>query len=151
MLALCRVTHFWRCCHLSFDTGHSSRVFVYGTLRRGGERHGLLERLGALYVGRGSVAGELWDLGAFPGAVKPKRAGARVIGEVYRLRHAARALKKLDEYEGIRPQAPARSLYSREITEVIMEDGARLLAWIYWLNRVPPRLRRIESGDYLKR
>jgi gamma-glutamylcyclotransferase (GGCT)/AIG2-like uncharacterized protein YtfP len=121
---------------------------VYGTLKRGGESHGLLERLGASYVGKGSVAGELFDLGAFPGAVKSEAQPSRVLGEIYRLHRAPQALGALDEYEGVRPKSVATRLYRREIAEVRLENGDRVSAWIYWLNHVFRRGRRIESGDY---
>ena len=121
---------------------------MYGTLKRGGESHGLLERLGASYVGKGSVAGVLFDLGAFPGAVRSEAQPSRVVGEIYRLHQAPRALEELDEYEGVGPGAVAASLYRREIAEVRLENGNRVSAWIYWLSRAPRRGRRIKSGDY---
>jgi len=136
---------------LSLPTCHSSLLFVYGTLRRGGEGHRLLERLGVVYVGKGSVAGELYDVGSYPGALKSQDPSSRVVGEVYRLSNATQALQRLDEYEGVRPSGPAASLYSREITEVTLENGEHLSAWIYWLRRAPQRTRRIQSGDYAKR
>ena len=86
---------------LSVPACHSSLLFVYGTLRRGGERYSLLERLGAAYVGKGSVAGELYDLGAYPGALKSRSKSARVVGEVYHLPDTTQALRSLDEYEGV--------------------------------------------------
>jgi len=129
-------------------TDHPSLLFVYGTLRRGGESHHLLEQLGAVYVGKGSVAGELLDLGAFPGALKSEQPSDSVVGEVYRLRAVPRALKVLDQYEGVGPGAPITSLYRREITRVTLEKGEHLSAWIYWLNHSPRHKRRIASGDY---
>ena len=135
---------------LSVPACHSSLLFVYGTLRRGGERYSLLERLGAAYVGKGSVAGELYDLGAYPGALKSRSKSARVVGEVYHLPNTTPALRSLDEYEGVFDSSAA-SLYAREITQVTLENGERLDAWIYWLSRAPQRVRRIESGDYARR
>ena len=129
-------------------THHSSLIFVYGTLRRGGKSHELLERLGAVYLGKGSVAGELLDLGTFPGALKSGLPPTRVVGEIYRLPDPSGALKTLDEYEGVGPGALVTSLYRREITQVTLENGEKLSAWIYWLNHPPRRVRRIESGDY---
>lgn len=123
-------------------------LFVYGTLRCGGKRHDILQRLGSVYVGKGSVAGELFDLGEYPGAVKSDSSQARVIGEVYRLRNLNSVLRTLDEYEGV---GDVTSLYRREIAEVTLESGERLNAWIYWLKQRPPRGRRIESGDYTGR
>lgn len=123
-------------------------MFAYGTLRRGGKRHDILQQLHAVYVGKGSVAGELFDLGEYPGAVKSGSTAARVIGEVYRLPNLKTALRILDEYEGV---GAATSLYHREITEVTLDSGQRVSAWVYWLNEAPPHARRIESGDYADR
>ena len=91
---------------LSLPTCHSSLLFVYGTLRRGGEGHRLLQRRGVVYVGKGIVAGELYDLGSYPGALKSQDLASRVVGEVYRLSNATQALQRLDEYEGVRPSGP---------------------------------------------
>ena len=129
-------------------THRSSLIFVYGTLRRGGKSHDLLERLRAVYLGKGSVAGQLLDLGTFPGALKSGRPPTRVVGEIYRLPDPSEALKTLDEYEGVGPGALVTSLYRREITPVTLENGEQLSAWIYWLNHPPRLVRRIESGDY---
>ena len=136
---------------MSLPTCHSSLLFVYGTLRRGGEGHRLLQRRGVVYVGKGSVAGELYDLDSYPGALKSQDPSSRVMGEVYRLSNPTQALQRLDEYEGVRPSGAAASLYSREITEVTLENGEHLSAWVYWLSRAPQRMRRIKSGDHAKR
>lgn len=129
----------------------SSLLFVYGTLRRGAERHDLLQKLRARYIGKGSVAGELFDLGPFPGAIKRgARSRKRVAGELYRLADASRALKVLDEYEGVRSGEVAAALYRRDVVEVWRPGGERASAWIYWLSPPPPGARRIESGDYAK-
>ncbi len=125
-------------------------LFVYGTLRRGRARHGVLRKLGARYVGRGSIQAELFDLGNFPGARRTEAPSARVVGEIYRLRNPARSSKTLDEVEGVGSAAPAAGLFRREITVVTLENGKQVRAWVYWVNRVPGARRRIASGDYVK-
>lgn|SRR5439155_2585281 len=151
-----------------------SLLFVYGTLRRRFARHSLLQAVGARYVGRGSVQGELFDLGDFPGAVKPRdaappleacspgpsgvhslkapregvRAQPHVVGEVFRLPSPERTFKTLDAYEGA--SSASKDLYTRELTEVTLQRGERVTAWVYWLNRLPAEMRRIVSGDYAK-
>jgi len=135
---------------VSLTSSHLSLLFVYGTLRRGEGRHDLLEELRAAWVGRGTVGGELFDLGPFPGAVKSDPLSPRqIIGEVYRLADPPRALQALDEYECLASGEP--NLYRREITTVVLSGGERLEAWIYWLDQPPPVRRRIESGDYADR
>ncbi|MBI4166544.1 MAG: gamma-glutamylcyclotransferase [Acidobacteria bacterium] len=131
-------------------TGHSSLVFVYGTLRRGFSRHHFLEAERARFLSRGAVRGVLYDLGKFPGAVTSENAASRVSGEVYRLANPARTLKLLDHVEGIAPGAPELSLYRRAMARVTLQNGTEVAAWIYWLNRAHGAKRRISSGDYTK-
>lgn len=118
-------------------------LFVYGSLRRGFEAQDLMRRLAARYVGKGSVRGRLFDLGKFPGALKIPGTSTRVVGELYQLPSAARALKSLDRYEGNR--------YRRELAEVKLRDGKRARAWIYWLQRIPASQHQIRGGDYASR
>jgi gamma-glutamylcyclotransferase (GGCT)/AIG2-like uncharacterized protein YtfP len=125
-------------------------LFVYGSLRRGFELHGVLAGLGARHVGKASLRGRLFDLGDYPGAEPSTADGDRVRGEVYRLANPERALQILDRTEGLRPCAPAESLYRREVAGVTLEDGSTAQAWVYWLGRWPGPKRLIASGDYVK-
>jgi len=120
-------------------------LFVYGTLRRGFALHHHLVRMGAEFVGTGEVQAELFDLGTFPGARRSTRPGRVVAGELYRLRQAQKALKVLDDVEGFSPQAPEKSLFQRAITEVVLRNGARRMAWIYWLNARASARRTVPS------
>ncbi len=129
----------------------SSHLFVYGTLRRGFSRHGNLRRLGARFVGRGSVRGELFDLGDFPALRESDNPGRMVLGEVYRFRNPRRAFKVLDEVEGFRPAAPSSGLLRREVASITFDNGTRVAAWAYWLNRAFRSGRAIPSGDYTRR
>lgn len=113
----------------------SELLFVYGSLRRGFEAQGLMRRVGGRYLGKARVRGRLFNLGEFLGAVKVFRSSARVLGELYYLPSAARALRSLDRYEGIG--------FRREATEVELKSGRRVRAWIYWLKRAP--IRRVKS------
>jgi gamma-glutamylcyclotransferase (GGCT)/AIG2-like uncharacterized protein YtfP len=114
-----------------FDTDF---LFVYGALRRGFPLHHHLRRLGAKFAAAGKVRAELLSLGKFPGARKCYTPGKTVVGEVYRLRDAASALKVLDQVEGFSPRTPHRSLFQRAVTEVILPNRERRVAWTYWLN-----------------
>ena len=108
-------------------------LFVYGTLRRGSELHHQLARLGARFLTEARVAAELIDRGRYPGARPAGRKGKWVRGELFRLRQPARDLRVLDEVEGFITGAPERSEFVRATTEVILNNGARWRAWIYWL------------------
>ena len=88
-----------------------------------------MRRVGARYLGKASVRGRLFNLGEFTGAMKAPDGPARVLGELYYLPSAARALKRLDRYEG--------SQYEREVAEVDLRSTRRVPAWIYWLRQVP--------------
>lgn len=130
------------------QSAETNLLFAYGTLRRGFERHRHLERLGAQYNGEGSIAGELFDLGQFPGARKSGSDARRVQGEVYCLPAPSRVLAVLDAIEWVRKESPKSSLFAREITEASLLSGERVRAWVYWLNHWHGPMRRIASGDY---
>jgi gamma-glutamylcyclotransferase (GGCT)/AIG2-like uncharacterized protein YtfP len=126
-------------------------VFVYGTLRRGFPRHVVLQMAEAQYAGKGTVQGELFDLGNYPGARPSSSPYKRVVGELYRLRNPARALRLLDRVEEYRLGNPRTSLFVREIATVDLGKGKPIRAWVYWLNRVSGPARQIITGDYTRR
>jgi gamma-glutamylcyclotransferase (GGCT)/AIG2-like uncharacterized protein YtfP len=118
-------------------------VFVYGTLReraRGPVQAALTQEWS--FVGYGTVAADLYDLGAYPGAVPRVAAGARVRGELYRVPNDPEALTRLDHHEG--------EEFARASVDVTRDSGESESAWIYWYRREPSG-RRIRSGDYLER
>ena len=114
---------------------NADRLFVYGTLMRGFPLHRLLAGR-TRYVGRGHVGGRLFDLGAYPGAMKD--ANGAVAGELYEIADPA-VWTLLDSTEG--PQ------YHREEVTVRMPDGAAVDALMYWY-RGPHRGVPIPGGDY---
>lgn len=123
-------------------------VFFYGTLMAGFDRRrraGIDQKLS--YIGRGSITGALFDLGIYPAAI-PAPEGT-VWGEVYEMSDSKVVLAALDDIEGYRPDDPDRSLYRRELTEVVLPDGGRAVAWVYFYNAPLGQAPRIESGDYL--
>jgi len=109
-------------------------LFVYGSLRRGFPLHHHLRRMGAEFVAAGQVQAKLFASGKFPGARKSAKRGKTVKGEVYRLHRVANALKVLDQVEGFSPRTPQKSLFQRAMTEIILPNRRRRVAWIYWLN-----------------
>lgn len=123
-------------------------LFVYGTLRHGQhEMARLLEY--ALALGQGSVQGRLYLVEDYPGAIWSDDPRQQVRGEVYHLLDGQNVLRRLDEYEDYRPEAPQRSLFLRRATDVLMDDGTRLPAWIYLYNGPTNGLPMIPSGDFL--
>jgi gamma-glutamylcyclotransferase (GGCT)/AIG2-like uncharacterized protein YtfP len=125
-------------------------VFFYGTLMSPFNRPGRQRITSKLtFEGRGSMRAALFDLGIYPAAV-PVEDDSVVWGEVYQTTEAAPVLAVLDEIEGYRPNEPDRSLYTRVLTDVTLEDGRVEKAWAYFYNAPLGRAQRIESGDYLE-
>jgi gamma-glutamylcyclotransferase (GGCT)/AIG2-like uncharacterized protein YtfP len=118
----------------SFPELDTDLLFVYGSLRRGFSLHHHLRRMAAEFVARAEVHAKLFDLGKFPGARKSSKRGKTVKGELYRLHRVENALRVLDRVEAFSPRTGEKSLFQRAATEVVLPNGERRLAWIYWLN-----------------
>jgi gamma-glutamylcyclotransferase (GGCT)/AIG2-like uncharacterized protein YtfP len=130
----------------------SDYLFVYGTLRRAcGHPQQRLLAEGAGFEGPATFAGRLYDLGRYPGAVPDPAARPPVLGELYRMRDPQALLPLLDRYEGCTDRYDPAAEYRRERQVVVREDGTAVPAWIYLYNRPTAGLRRIDSGDYLRR
>ena len=128
----------------------SDYVFFYGTLMSPFNRPGRQRITPKLnYTGRGTIRAALFDLGIYPAAV-PAEGDNVVWGEVYETGDLASVLTALDEIEGFRPNEPERSLYTRILTDVTLQDGHLEKAWAYFYNAPLGRAQRIESGDYLE-
>ena len=101
-------------------------VFVYGTLRRGEARdiNGLLPA--PRPVGRASVAGLLYHLGAYPGLVLD--APGRVQGEVYEI--SPELERRLDEIEDVWPQ-PSGEYCKRETLARLDQSASDIPCVVY--------------------
>jgi gamma-glutamylcyclotransferase (GGCT)/AIG2-like uncharacterized protein YtfP len=125
-------------------------LFVYGTLRPGFTPGQLGDLLAAARrLGRATVAGRLYHLGPYPGAVLDPRATTRVVGEVLRLPEDG-LLAALDAYEVCDPGDPARSVFFRVRQEVELASGRRLPCWVYVYNRDLENAVLIPDGDYAR-
>jgi gamma-glutamylcyclotransferase (GGCT)/AIG2-like uncharacterized protein YtfP len=124
-------------------------VFFYGTLMTPFNRSGR-QRIDRhlSYIGRGSIAAALFDLGIYPAAVPAS--DRRVLGEVYETTRPDTVLPVLDEIEGYRHDEPDASLYTRVKVPVMLDSGAVVDAWVYFYNAPLGGAQRIESGDYLE-
>ena len=129
----------------------SDLVFVYGTLRKD-VRGQALSPLCRDWIlkGYGSVSGDLYDFGAYPGAVPAASPGARISGEVYELPDAVAELPLVDEYEGCSESDGLPHEFERALIDVDLDGGGVARAWIYWY-KPEPLGRLLESGDYLQR
>jgi gamma-glutamylcyclotransferase (GGCT)/AIG2-like uncharacterized protein YtfP len=120
-------------------------VFVYGTLRAGGSNDIARYRPPPEHVGDGTVAGTLYDLGAYPGAVLGGEVCIR--GEVYRITPAVEA--ELDRLEGVADDDSGEYI-KRERAVVV--DGQTLACLVYEIH--PDRVKGrpvIASGDWFRR
>jgi gamma-glutamylcyclotransferase (GGCT)/AIG2-like uncharacterized protein YtfP len=132
-----------------YDSLVGDHVFFYGTLMSPFNRPGRQRISPKLtYTGRGTMRAALFDLGIYPAAV-PSNDDSVVWGEVYETDEPSSVLSVLDEIEGYRPSEPDRSLYTRVLTEITLEDGRVERAWAYFYNAPLGGAQRIESGDYL--
>ena len=124
-----------------------TKIFVYGTLRKTGRFHHILEK--SLFIGAGITPGRLFDVGSFPAAVFAKNfhAGA-IVGEVYEVSKAT--LRQLDNLEGFRAKDMGGSLYLRFPLLVTFESGKVMQAEGYAWNRSVADMPIIPNGDYLK-
>ncbi|HWI17271.1 MAG TPA: gamma-glutamylcyclotransferase family protein [Vicinamibacterales bacterium] len=124
-------------------------VFFYGTLMSPFNRPGRQRVTPKLQSrGRGAINAALFDLGIYPAAI-PTDDASRVWGEVYETADLQSVLSVLDEIEGYRPSEPDRSLYTRVLADVTLEDGSSVKAWVYFYNAPLGQAQRIASGDYL--
>lgn len=115
----------------------TERVFVYGTLRRGGTHH--FRMAGAGYHAAGFVRGWLYRIDWYPGLVLDK-AGGLVAGEIFDV--APELMARLDEFEG--------DDYRRVRTRVVTGQGEVENVWVWeWCGAVDgcPQL---ADGDWLR-
>lgn len=102
---------------------------------RGYGLHRVLAR-GATLIGEARVAGQLLDLGTYPGLVEGP---GRVRGELYRV-DDAELLPVLDREEGYN--------FERRPSAVTLANGRRARAWVYWYRGPRHRAVLIPAGDF---
>ena len=122
-------------------------LFVYGSLRPDlapAELQPLLARFSPLVAA--TVAGRLYDLGPYCGAVLDSAASPRIRGHLWRI--PPDLLPALDEYEGYDEATPGESLYVRRRCVAQGADGTEYESWIYEYNGKVASARPIPSGDY---
>jgi gamma-glutamylaminecyclotransferase len=111
-------------------------LFVYGTLKRGGCRHGPLA--GQRFLGEAHTAPQyrLYDLGSYPGLVRAEDGGV-VHGELYEVDRELVPL--LDRLEG----APA--WFDLAPVEIAGRAGP---AWAYYIVQIPEGRRIVADGRW---
>lgn len=118
-------------------------VFVYGTLRLGGENHHFLDSAKLLSV-KSWTYGKLYDTGfGYPAMIEDR--SKKVIGELYEINEELLAsLDQLEDYMG-----PGKdNLYERIIKTIFTEDGeVEAYVYIFLKDKVDSKL-EISSGDW---
>lgn len=120
-----------------------AKVFVYGTLLKGLERHQTLRN--SHFLGPALLSGAcLYDLGAYPGAVL---GAGEITGELYEV--SAEVLAALDVIEEYQPNAPEESLYLRQKLPVrLFANGETVAAYTYLYNGDMSQASLIGFEDY---
>jgi gamma-glutamylcyclotransferase (GGCT)/AIG2-like uncharacterized protein YtfP len=114
-------------------------LFIYGTLHpeRAPKAIAATARLLRPF-GRATIRGRQYELGEYPGVVLSDDAGEQVRGELFLLPEGAEgaaAWARLDAYEDFRPSDPAGSLFVRQRTQAMLEDGTQRECWVYTYNQ----------------
>jgi gamma-glutamylcyclotransferase (GGCT)/AIG2-like uncharacterized protein YtfP len=124
-------------------------AFVYGTLRKGDSRFGVLDGCECVAAEAYLDDFQMLHLGGFPGII---HGAGRVRGEVYEIDDDILAM--LDGIEGYREDDPKHSLYLRETIHPVHADGGSVgecLTYVYnvdrWRDSDRP-YKIVESGDW---
>ena len=126
-------------------------LFLYGTLKPDGADREIADIVSQLRsVGRGYVAGKLYDLGDYPGVVIDHSSTSSVKGLLVEMPSDEAVLSALDKYEEFDPSNPRDSLFVRTKTRVRLTDGRSVKGWIYVYNRNPGSAPLIRGGHYSK-
>ncbi len=121
------------------------RVFVYGTLRRGGSNH--FRMAGAAFVSYGTIGGRMYRIDWYPGLVLDP-AGDEIHGEIYEV--GPELLSVLDVFEGVSAGEVEGSEYRRVETTVMKQDSQTLSAWVWEWRGPVDESQRVSGGDWLK-
>lgn len=143
-------------------------LFVYGSLRPGFRQIHTIPgaaairrtlRLRAKYLGPATVAGQLLDLGRYPGWQPGTTISSdRVAGDLYQLRDQT-LINHVDAYEGCAPGDPLPHEYRRVQTTAIltctgyMTDitlGREFTTWIYEYLSSARRVEPVTVNDWLR-
>ncbi|HTB97778.1 MAG TPA: gamma-glutamylcyclotransferase family protein [Terracidiphilus sp.] len=129
----------------------STFLFAYGTLKAGLAPRHLAHVVARLRrSGQGTVAGTIYDLGDYPGAVLDAASEKKFYGTVFEVPEDPELWRELDAYEEYEPDLPAVSQFVRVRTMVQMIEGGSLECWIYVYNRDVEGANVIQSGAWKK-
>lgn len=117
-----------------------TKLFVYGTLKRGFRAHDMLQRWNAVFLGNATTAPkyQLYKVGWYPGMVCDESQEGGVHGELFQI--TKETFSALDRYEG------APTLFKR--SKIFLDNGEEVTAYLY--NQDYEVLERVESGEWLE-
>jgi gamma-glutamylcyclotransferase (GGCT)/AIG2-like uncharacterized protein YtfP len=128
-------------------------AFVYGTLRKGDSRFGVLNDCKCIAEEAYLDGFIMLNLGSFPGIIPGE---GRIRGEIYEIDEDV--LAQLDSIEGYRDDDPKHSLYIRTVVDAFYDDGGsvptgddRISTYVYNADRFRSSDRPyniVESGDW---
>ncbi|WP_207422082.1 gamma-glutamylcyclotransferase family protein [Desertivirga brevis] len=121
-------------------------LFVYGTLLLPENMYARFLLENATLCSPGKFPGELFDLGAYPGAVINYDKDEFVFGKIFKMNDPDQILETLDDYEGL---GEANCEYERIIIEVSTTDGA-VQCYSYIYVHPTSSKTKIEGGNYLR-
>lgn len=105
-------------------------LFVYGTLKRNSENHGMLKK--AKFISKAFIHGYLYDLGVGIPAVAIENTRDKVYGEIFEADDDL--LDELDEFEGFNPESEEDSVYSRIEAEAFTDNREVYKVQTYVMN-----------------
>lgn len=109
-----------------------NRIFVYGSLKRGGSNHALLQGQSFLGTARTAAGFRLFDLGDYPGMVAWPGDTTGVEGEVWAV--DAAGLARLDQLEGT-----AEGLYRRAPVALLAPFAGQTVETYFYLHPIDGR------------
>lgn len=129
-----------------------TKVFVYGTLRKGESNHSLISAW-VKSITPASVRGWMFDLGDYPAIVE---GSGFVYGEILEFDDPEEAIRRMDWLEDYHGPGHRENHYERVETEAVMEGGLteKVQVYQYVLQQkaaLAEHYPLIKSGDWLKR
>ena len=125
-----------------------TRIFVYGTLKRGRSNNRLLQGEGVTFIGEAITKNKYIMHGrGIPYVSKLKEPKCQIHGEVFEITNTR--LRRVDMLEGYNPSSPEGSWYYREEIPVILkESGDEITAEIYFNETAPSNAHVVEDGNF---
>ena len=130
-------------------TDNPDFLLVYGTLRPPFDNpFAQYLRNRGRCVGEGTFAGQIFDIGSYPGAVYCEAADTRVCGTVFDISsQKEKTLTYLDYYEGVGDNFEPPTEFVRAVVPVRFNDQTAD-CWVYLYNLPTNEKPIVEGGDY---